>query len=58
MTSVGLGQKGSEAVDPVSSLCRTKLFFDSTDICQTFNGYHGTVGSETGFWGDRHGLES
>ena len=36
MTAVGLGQQGSQAVGPGSSLCRAKYFFDFTDICQKF----------------------
>ena len=36
MTAVGLGQQGSEAVGPVSSLCRVKHFHDLIDIYQNF----------------------
>ena len=33
MTAVGLGQQGSQAVGPGSSLCRAKYFYDFTDFC-------------------------
>ena len=36
MTAVGLGQLASQAVGPGPSLCRAKIFFDFTDICQKF----------------------
>ena len=36
MTAVGLGQQGSEATVPGSSLCRAKYFYDFTEICQKF----------------------
>ena len=51
MTAVGLGQQGSQAVGPGSSLCRAKYLYDFTDICQKFhsNGSQGTVGRTTGF---------
>ena len=34
MTAVGLGQQGSEATGPASSLSRAKIFYHFTDICQ------------------------
>ena len=34
MTAVGLGQQGSEAVGPGSSLCRANYFYDITEFCQ------------------------
>ena len=51
MTAVGLGQQGSQAVSPGSSLCRAKYFYAFTHICQKFhsNGSHGTVGRITWF---------
>ena len=60
MTAVGLGQRGSPGEGPGPSLCRGKYFYDFTGICQKFhsNGYHGTVGSTTGFWSGRYGFES
>ena len=32
----GVGQQGSEAVGPSSSLCRAKIVYYLTDICQKF----------------------
>ena len=51
MTAAGLGQQGSDAKGPGSSLSRAKYFYDFTDICQKFhcNGSHGTGGRTTGF---------
>ena len=49
MTAVWLGQQGSEAVGPGSSLCHAKYFYDFTDICQKFNDSYGTVGRTTWF---------
>ena len=34
MTEVGLGQQGSQAVGPGSSIRGAKYFHDFTDICQ------------------------
>ena len=33
MSAVGLGQQGSEATGPGSSLSHAKYFYDFTDIC-------------------------
>ena len=54
MTAVGLGQQGSQAVGPGSSLCRAKYVYDFTDNFQKFhsfhsNGFHGTMRRTTGF---------
>ena len=50
MTAVWLGQQGSQAEGPASSLCRAKYFYDFNGICQKLhsNGSHGTVGRTTG----------
>ena len=47
---MGLGPQGSEAVNPGSSPCRAKHFYDFADFCQKFhsNGSHGTVGRQHG----------
>ena len=34
-----VGQQGSEAVDPGSTLCRAKYFYEFTEICQKFQGF-------------------
>ena len=48
MTAVELGQQGSQAVGPGSSLCRAKYFYNLAFV-RNFNGSHGTVGRTTGF---------
>ena len=60
MTAVGLGQQGSEATGPGSSLSCAKCFYDVIDICQKFhsNGSHGTMSGTTGFRSGRYGFES
>ena len=55
--SSGLGQQGSQALGPGSSLSRAKWLIHFTDICQKLhsNGSHGTVGRTTEFWSNRVG---
>ena len=60
MTAVALGQKGSQAVGPDSSLCRAKYLYDFADICQkfSFNGSHGPMGRTREFWSGGYEFES
>ena len=47
--SSGPEQQGSQAVGPVSSLCRAKFFFDFLTFVRNYNGYHGIIGRTTAF---------
>ena len=49
MTAVGLGQQGSHAIGPGSSLCRAKYLLISLTFVRNSNGFHGTVGRTTVF---------
>ena len=51
MAAVGLGQQGSEATGPGSTLSRAKYFYHFTKVCQKFHlkASHGTGGKTTGF---------